>query len=227
MSHVNSPMAVSCWNTIGVWGTQSPRCEKLQNVIHCRNCKVYWDAGREVFNRSIPDGYLDQWTTILAGIPQERSKNTLSIIYFRLGNEWFSLSTRNFIEVSQVKSVHKIPHQKRHFVNGLVNVNGTVRLCFSLSKLLGVTDINHGDQMKHGVYQRYLVVQINDKDYVFPVDEVGGVYRYASSDLKHIPATIEPEKAGLLLGVLLVDGNDVACISAEKLGQALEEVING
>ena len=227
MSQVESKVTVACWNSIGVWGNQAPRCEKLQDVIHCRNCKVYWDAGRQVFDRSIPEGYLEQWTEMLARLPQERSKDTLSFIYFRIGQEWFSLSTRYFIEVSQIKSVHNVPHQSGNFITGLVNVGGSVRLCFSLSKLLGVTETGDTKQKKHGIYQRYLVVKIMEQDYVFPVDEVGGVYRYASSDLKQIPATIDSGKAELLLGVLPVDGKDIACINAEKLGQVLEGMING
>ena len=226
MSQVDIPVAATCWSTIGVWGTQTPRCEKLQDVIHCRNCKVYWDAGREVFDRSLPEGYLDQWTKTLAGIPEERSKDTLSIIYFRLANEWFSLSSSHFVEVSQIKSAHRIPHQSGGFIIGLVNVGGSVRLCFSLSDLLGVEKSKDEAQKKYGVYQRYLVVKINDEDFVFPVDEVGGVYRYASSELKQVPATIEPDKASLLLGVLEIEGNNVACLDAEKLRMAFKGTSN-
>lgn len=227
MSEVDNLTSVTYWNSIGVWGDQSPRCEKLKEVIHCRNCKTYWDAGRQVFDKGIPEGYLEQWTTALAGVPEEKSKDTLSIIYFRLGEEWFSLSTRYFVEVSQIKSLHQIPHQTGKAITGLVNVGGSVRVCFSLANLLGVTESTDNHNLKHGVYRRYLVVQINESDFVFSVDEVGGVVRYASPDLKQVPATIEAEKAGLLLGMLEIDGNNVACLDAEKLGLAFEGMLNG
>lgn len=227
MSEVDSPVLATCWNTIGVWGSQAPRCEKLKQVVHCRNCKVYWDAGRQVFDRGIPEGYLDQWTQILAGVPEERTKDTLSIIYFRIGEEWFSLSTRYFVEVSQIKSIHRIPHQSGESITGLVNVGGSVRLCFSLSNLLSIKDGSDQPKAKHGVYQRYLVIQIDENDFVFPVDEVGGVYRYSAPELKQVPATIDGERAGLLLGVLEIDGNNVACLDAEKLGLAIGAMING
>ena len=223
----NVSEVTTCWNTIGVWGTQSPRCEKLQDVIHCRNCKTYWDAGRDVFDKEIPLDYLSQWTQTLAGIPESRSSDTQSIIYFRLGEEWFSLSTNNFVEVSQIKSIHNIPHQKGKVITGLVNVGGSVRLCFSLSKLLGVAEASTKQARQHGVYQRYLVVQISDSDYVFPVDEVGGVHRYDPAELKQVPVTIEPEKAALLLGVVDIEGNHVACIDEDKLAFAFEGVANG
>ena len=227
MSQVESPVATSCWRTIGVWGTNSPRCEKLREVVHCRNCKVYWEAGREVFDRSLPEGYLDHWTKTLSGIPEVRSKDTLSIIYFRIAREWFSLPSSHFVEVSPMKSAQRIPHQSGKLITGLVNVGGSVRLCFSLGNLLGVADSKEVSTKKYGVYQRYLVVNINKEDFVFPVDEVGGVYRYASKELTQVPSTIEPDRADLLLGMLEIDDNNVACIDAEKLGRAFTGITNG
>ena len=43
-----------CWNRIGVWGTETPRCPKLEDVVHCRNCEVYSAAGRLVLERRLP-----------------------------------------------------------------------------------------------------------------------------------------------------------------------------
>lgn len=226
MSETDIPVNATCWNTIGVWGNQAPRCEKLDDVIHCRNCRVYWDAGRQVFERRIPEGYLEQWTRVVSGDVLPVSKTSQSIIFFRIGEEWFSLSTRYFVEVSQLKSVHKIPHQSGNLILGVINIGGSVRLCLSLAILLGV---DSGEQSKQaasrGVYKRFLVVQINKKDYVFPVDEVGGVHRYDPEDLKQIPATIETDKAELLLGMLDIDNKNVACIDASKLAQTFEVML--
>ena len=227
MSQVKNPVATTCWRTIGVWGTSTPRCEKLREVVHCRNCEVYWDAGREVFERTLPEGYLDYWTRILSGVPEARSKDTLSIIYFRIAREWFALPSSHFVEVSPMKPVQRIPHQSGKYIIGLVNVGGSIRLCFSLGNMLGVTDQAETQVKKYGVYQRYLVVNINKEDFVFPVDEVGGVYRYASKELAQVPATVEPERAGLLLGMLEIEGNNVACIDIEKLGLGFTGVVNG
>ena len=223
MNETESPAKISCWNTIGVWGHQSPRCEKLQDVIHCRNCRVYWDAGRHVFEKNMPDGYLEQWTRALAGKPETHSQASQSIIFFRLGEEWFSLPTKIFVEVSQARTIHRIPHQSGHLILGVVNVGGAVRLCFSLAHLLGVNNVDKHDQSgRYGVYRRYLAVNINESNYVFPVDEVGGVHRYDRRDLKQVPVTVESNKAQLLLGVLSVNGNNIACIDSDKLAQAFE-----
>ncbi|MGD8572022.1 MAG: chemotaxis protein CheW, partial [Gammaproteobacteria bacterium] len=128
-----------------------------------------------------------------------------------------------FVEVAQARSIHRIPHQSGSLILGVVNVSGAVRLCFSLAHLLGVnTDGAQQPSPLHGVYQRYLAIKVNDAGYVFPVDEVGGVYRYDPQDLKQVPVTVEPRKAELLLGVLDIKGNNVACIDAARLGQVFE-----
>jgi chemotaxis-related protein WspD len=187
---------------------------------------VYWDAGRRVFEKDVPEGYLEQWTQALANEPDTRAQVSRSVIYFRLGEEWFSLATKIFVEVAQARSIHRIPHRADSLMQGVVNVGGAVRLCFSLTSLLGVNNSDQRDASpRYGVYQRYLAVQINNADYVFPVDEVGGVYRYDPQDLKQVPVTIEPRKAELLLGMLDIKGNNIACIDADKLGQAFEKVL--
>ncbi|HEY9052840.1 MAG TPA: chemotaxis protein CheW, partial [Gammaproteobacteria bacterium] len=33
-----------CWNKIGVWGNEKPRCPQLDELIHCNNCPVYAEA---------------------------------------------------------------------------------------------------------------------------------------------------------------------------------------
>ena len=92
-----------------------------------------------------------------------------------------------------------------------------------MSHILGVNSASEKSRsIKHGIYKRYLVVKIEDNDFVFPVDEVGGVHRYDPDELNQIPLTFEPDKEGLILGSLDIDDRKVACIDAEKLIQVFE-----
>src|SRR5262249_33650916 len=56
----------TCWNTIGVWGDRTPRCERLPEVIHCQNCEVYCKAGRGLLERLPSQEYLREWQQELA-----------------------------------------------------------------------------------------------------------------------------------------------------------------
>lgn len=218
-----------CWNTIGVWGnSQAGRCEKLSSVVHCRNCNEYWEAGRAVFERHVPDSYVEEWTQSLARIKQQVSQLSHSIIYFRLGEEWFSFSTRAFVEVSQIKQIHSIPHQTGSLIKGLVNVGGSVKLCFSLGHVLGVDSSSlQGDQVRQGTYTRFIVVNAEKSEFVFSVDEIGGVYRYDPEELKQVPATVDSSKSRLLLGVININDREVACVDIDKLAQTVEVMVGG
>ena len=63
---MTTPGDKNCWRKIGVWGLESPRCELLELHLHCRNCAVFRNAGREQYNREIELDYLKLRTEELA-----------------------------------------------------------------------------------------------------------------------------------------------------------------
>jgi len=216
-----------CWSTIGVWSQQPPRCEKLKEVVHCRNCRTYWDAGRQILDKGIPDGYLEQWTAILANNPEQHLLTDRSGIYFRLYDEWFSLPTRYFVEVSPIKYFHVVPHVRSKLIHGLINIGGAVHLCFSLSGLLNLQHkIKSLRDVKDKAYKRLVLVKINSQEFVFPVDEIGGVYHYSQSDIENVPESYPSEIKSFLSGILQIDNITVACLDAQRLAQGFEGFSN-
>jgi chemotaxis-related protein WspD len=95
---MNSPKLPSssdrCWNAIGVSGDRS--CAELLEMIHCRNCPVYAQAGRSLLEREIPANYQLEWATSVAEEKTEPAAGTLSVVIFRLGQEWLALSALLF-----------------------------------------------------------------------------------------------------------------------------------
>ena len=81
-----------CWNVIGVQGDAS--CPELDKAIHCRNCPVFSAAGRGLLEQAFPRGYLEKWGHILAQNKEVESAADLSLIVFRLGDEWLALRTK-------------------------------------------------------------------------------------------------------------------------------------
>ena len=55
-----------CWGSIGVWGDDRPRCSVLEAVLHCRNCEIFENAGRELLDRDLPEAYGVEWTDGIA-----------------------------------------------------------------------------------------------------------------------------------------------------------------
>ena len=136
-----------CWNRIGVMGDRS--CDQLAAVMHCYDRPVYAAAGDSLLKREPPQNYLDEWIHILTETPTDsedaendgtivRTANAISVMIFRLGNEWLSLPVRILQEVTPPCVIQPVPHRSNELFLGLVNIRGETLLCASLSYLLNL-----------------------------------------------------------------------------------------
>jgi chemotaxis-related protein WspD len=173
-----------CWNRIGVRGDKT--CERLPSVIHCRNCSVFSAAGQRLLRRPPPDGYLEDWTARLAPAEQARSRDTHSVVIFRLGDEWLALETRYLKEITDRRPIHRVPHWRSRVLAGLTNVRGRLEVCVSLREVLGC-----GRRVDDAppTRPRVVVVEHEGKTWVFGVDEVHGVHHFGADQVSALPAT--------------------------------------
>lgn len=186
-------MTNDCWNQIGVAGDRS--CPELKTFIHCRNCLVYSAAGRSLLDREAPQGYLDEWmnllTTSVAATHRLASTDTISVGIFRLEGEWLALPAQLFKEVTQPCVIHTLPHRSNAILMGLVSIRGEIQMCISLKALL---ELETGEANRQAispvVYKRMVVVDKEGSRWVFPVDEIYGIHRFHSDELRNAPATV-------------------------------------
>lgn len=112
-----------CWNQIGVAGDGT--CPELERVVHCRNCPVYSASGRHLLEREPPEDYLREWTQALAEEKgEDKAADTLSVLIFRLGQEWLALPTHVCQEVAEMRPIHILPHRSGPVLLGLANIRG-------------------------------------------------------------------------------------------------------
>ena len=216
-----------CWNQIGVWSGRQSKCEKLQQVVHCRNCDVYTKAGKRVMQLTVPKEYLEQLSKSYSRIPPVNDKKHLSVVVFRLGSEWFCLPTTIFESVENMGFIHSIPRYSNQLLLGVVNIRGTLQLCFSLGGLLQVTPENPEYGKKIGVYKRLLVLVYNQQYYVFPVDEVGDIERIDDTNLENPPVTLSASRLGFVKGMVKTAAHEAALLNTAPLLEALEEAAVG
>lgn len=227
-----------CWNHIGVWSPVSATCPVLQQVTHCQNCDVYAGAGRSLLERPAPDDYVREWTTVLSRGKQLDASETVSLLIFRLSAEWLALPTAVFREVTEVRSIHSLPHNTDPIVRGLVNIRGQLQICVSLANLLGIAAAAADDQaLGHIIYKRMIVVGIDNDRFVFSVDEIWGIRAVGRRDIKEVPVTIANSKSAFSRGVLLFQDDQrsgatgtaakrqVGCLDGELLLHALRKRI--
>ncbi|MDY6896597.1 MAG: chemotaxis protein CheW [Cyanobacteriota bacterium] len=181
-----------CWNVIGVTGNRS--CRELSTYIHCRNCPVHSTAGRNLLERSYEENYRREWTDLFAQntigdylkSDNLAIKNTVTVMIFRLQQEWLAISAEVFQQTTPSNTVHTIPHRSNKILRGLVNIRGELHLCISLNNLLNlkVGDINN-QSINPVVYSRMLLMEKAGKAWVFAVDEVYGIHRFDCGELRN------------------------------------------
>ncbi len=188
-----------CWNRIGVYGSQS--CNELSRFIHCRNCPTYSTAGRQLLDQSPPPGYRREWTNHFSGEKQAALTASLSVVIFRISQEWLGLPTDLLQEVSERRRVHSLPHRRKGLVLGLVNIRGELMICVSLGQLLGLEKLP-SPEFQRTQHERLLVANWHSSRLVFPVDEVHGAERFLPDQLKAPPATVSGSSLSFAQGIL-------------------------
>lgn len=216
-----------CWNRIGVWSREESRCPELERYVHCRNCPTFARAGRHVLESRVADDYMREWADIYAQNKQTRAIDNRSVVIFRIGDEWFALPTKKIREISELREIHTIPHTLSKgstcVLRGLVNVDGELKLCVSLGNLLaldkGTLTNNRVINISH---QRMIVASYEGGDFVFPVSEVTGTYRFHEDEMRAAPATIGQAKGTYTEGMVEYNGKQIACLDDELLFYSLE-----
>jgi chemotaxis-related protein WspD len=215
-----------CWNRIGVWGNEQPRCPRLDEVVHCQNCNVYSDSGRQLLERKMPPEYIEEWTSNLGGDAQAALRAEESSIVFRLGNEWFALATALLKEVTEMRSVHSIPHARNGTLKGLANIRGELQLCVSLGSLLGLETGDKNTDPARKIRERLVVIEKDGERFVFPVNEVQGIHHYHPDQINDAPATIGSADNTFITGMLEIGDLQVGCLDGDLLVHALQRKVH-
>jgi chemotaxis-related protein WspD len=189
----------TCWNRIGVYGNSS--CAELQKFIHCRNCGIFSSAAHRLLDRPLSQEYRREWTAHFAQEKKRAAPAKLSAVIFRISDEWLALPTQSFQEVAERRRIHSLPHRRHGIVLGVVNIRGELLICVTLGRLLGL-DRGPARQTARTIYDRLLVASWEGARLVFPVDEVHGIYRFQSQELREPPATVAKSKASFSEGIL-------------------------
>jgi chemotaxis-related protein WspD len=233
---IEAPAALlnDCWNRIGVFGDRS--CPELLSCVHCRNCPVYSAAGRSLLERLPPGDYLQEWTTVLAETKRGsdssrlsadgsvvRSDNSLSVMIFRLATELFALPVGVFLEVSTPFVVHSVPRRSNQLFLGMVNVRGEIMLAASLTNLLGLTVQPSVGSHAAG---RMAVAGAPEGKWVFPIDEIYGIYLFHRDDVKPAPVVITNAGHSYACGVFQWQNRSVALLDPDRIFRVLTTEIS-
>ena len=239
---------LDCWRVIGVGGDRS--CPELETYIHCRNCPVMADAAEAFFNRAPPEGYLDEWRQVLETTPEVAESSGLSVLIFRLADEWFSLAAESLTEVTPLRKIHTVPHRSNSVFAGMVNVRGQLLLCCSLHGLLGLRQmdpqilklkktsgpknddnqsIQPSDDAAILAPERLLVTSLTTgrvtRRWTFPVNEVAGVHRIGNEELREVPSTLGKPGQRFSSALFSWNSRTVSLLDTNQIFEGIHEQI--
>lgn len=213
----------NCWQKIGVWSNKSPRCEILDEVIHCRNCHIFHDASLKAYEQKFPDDYRKEWTTLLSRHKDKKSGNIRAVIVFRVADEWMALAARLCGEITNVSAIHRIPHNKNKLLKGLVSSEGKIQPCFSLGVLMGLSKSNQKEnEEKKTIYERVIVLEKEGNNFAFPVNEIDGIYYFKEDELEDLPETMSGMAASFLEGIIRLGDKCVGFLDDELIISKIE-----
>jgi chemotaxis-related protein WspD len=219
-----------CWNRIGVQGDRT--CPQLEQFIHCRNCPVFAAGAQGFFERPAPEGYLADWAGWLASSaePETRgadlandegaviSGEVVSVLIFRLGEEWLAFRAQVVAEVTLPRPLHRVPGRSNNVFLGLVNLDGQIQLCVSLHALLGIT--------ASAAMPRLVVLRDQDRaeTWTFAADQVLKVQRVPRSRWRSPPTTLVNPAVGFSEAVLSQSDRSIGLLDEQRIFKSLRSL---
>ncbi len=203
-----------CWRFIGVQGGDHS-CERLLEVLHCRNCPIYADAARALFDReSPPDAASD-------GANELRHAGSMrTALVFRLGTQWLGLPPGMVAEVAANPPVRRLAHRTEGRIEGVVNVRGELRLCVSLIELLGL-----GRRDAGSATARLVLVEDESGPLAFRCDEVRGLLPYSDADIEPAPDTLRAPLDSCVSALMPTSSGHVALLDAGAVTRLLRTAV--
>ncbi|MDM8550475.1 chemotaxis protein CheW [Desulfobacterales bacterium HSG2] len=223
-----------CWKTIGVWGSEEPRCPALERVIHCRNCDIFTQAGRKLLERDLPEEYKNEWTDVMAAEKEEDLPGTISVVIFRIEEEWLALPTQVLAEIIDPENLrsHSLPHRNNPILIGIINVHGEIQVCVSIRELLDIESVseepapdvfpikdvgNRYQGADRKILKRMIVVNSEGGQWVFPVNEIYGIHRIHPKTFENVPVTVAKAQSTYTKGIFDWQGKHVALLDHDLL----------
>ncbi|NGX57824.1 MAG: hypothetical protein K940chlam3_00720 [Chlamydiae bacterium] len=171
--------------------------------------------------------YINEWTSILQDEKLiKRDSKEHSLLLFRIHHEWFGLSTSVFNQVCEKKTIHTIPYRKNPTIKGLVNIGGQIRICVALDELLNISQQEGSENsLSSVIYNRMIVIEKEDIFWVFPVDEVFGIFQFDMAGMENVPVNISKSSSNYLKGVLSWKDKSIGFLDEELLFYSLKKSI--
>ncbi|MDG3008238.1 chemotaxis protein CheW [Paludisphaera mucosa] len=148
-----------------------------------------------------------------------RSDNpVLQFVGFRLGEEDYAIAITKIQEIILMKPITRLP-QAPHFIEGLINLRGSVIPVVSLRKRFGQPARDFDEET------RTIVVNVQDKTVGCIVDAVTQVMRINREQIQPSPLVSADDSCRYVSGLARLDDRLLIMLDVERLFQFEEPVV--
>lgn len=180
----------------------------------------------ELLQRPPTEEYINEWTELLK---KEKTKvvktdeRGMAILIFRLKNELLALPSVVFAEVIAARPIHHVPYRSNNVILGLVNVKGQMRLCVAMDIFLQIQESEKKKSLEPSQFM--LTMDRQGEQWVFPVDEILGIYELSMEEVRNTPVTITKSTANYLKGVFTFQERITGLLDEELLSKGLRRCV--
>lgn len=132
------------------------------------------------------------------------------VVSFRLGEEEYGAEINNVREIIRVLNITQVP-QAPHFIEGVINLRGTVIPVINLRRRFGLPEIENDKNT------RIVVVDVEGREIGIIVDAVAEVLRIPAEQITPPPAVVAGIGREYLLGVGQLENRLLVLLDLKKI----------
>ena len=144
---------------------------------------------------------------------QEESGEKISILSFQLGEELYGIELGYLTETRQSVPLRHVPCAPSHLA-GIMSLRGELLPAVDLRPILGLPQ-----QEPPKIAPALLILSLKGNKLAVVVDQAKDILTFPVKELQPPPLSLEPERALLIAGELLVKARPLSLIHVEKLFQ--------
>lgn len=149
---------------------------------------------------------------------EERAADVVSLLLFRLGEEWYATEVGSVREIIQDHTVTPLPGVPEHIL-GVMNVRGEI---LSVTDPACLMEVGCDERGVH--HASAVVIESDDVATAFVVDEIGDIVEIERDELEPPVSTASRKAAEYVSATACVNGQLVGVIDARAV---LEPVVAG
>lgn len=152
----------------------------------------------------------------------EVTVETVGLLLFRLGEEWYAVPIEGVREIYNEYSVTRIPRVP-DFILGVINVRGEIVSVTNLGEMMRVpsrTDLDTSELLPSAI-----IVATDECVTAIVVDEIGDIVDVPRDSVEPPLSTLDKAQAEFVSGSVYVDNQLVGIVNLEKVLEPIGETV--